>query len=117
MAGRKLWKNDSPGDFGDLWGHVRVDAKERSKTSRQRGEGAGVPPQRKTHKRQSLVGFSVIILTQEQRPVHVDELVELLKERHGRLTDRDSLTSALAKKDHQGILVRRVAPGKFTVRS
>jgi hypothetical protein len=74
------------------------------------------PPQRKARKRQSLVDLSVIILTQEQRPVHVDELVELLKERHGRLTDRDSLSSALAKKDHQGILVRRVAPGKFTVR-
>ncbi len=83
---------------------------------RDREEGAETPPRRKVRKRQSLVDLSVDILTQEQRPVHIDELVELLKERHNRLTDRDSLSSALAKKDHQGILVRRVAPGKFTVR-
>ena len=62
-----------------------------------------------------MVSFQAL-LTQEQRPIHIDELVELLKDRHNRLTDRDSLSSALAKKDHQGILVRRVAPGKFTVR-
>lgn len=79
-------------------------------------EEAETQPRRKARKRQSLVDLSVDILTQEQRPMHVDELVELLKERHSRLTDRDSLSSALAKKDHQGILVRRVAPGKFTVR-
>lgn len=71
---------------------------------------------RKVRKRQSLVDLSVDILAKEQRPVHIDELVELLKERHNRLTDRDSLSSALAKKDRQGIIVRRVAPGKFTVR-
>lgn len=79
-------------------------------------EESETPRRRKTRKRQSLVDLSVNILTQEQRPMHIDELVELLKERHNRLTDRDSLSSALAKKDHQGILVRRVAPGKFTVR-
>jgi len=83
---------------------------------RDREEGAETTPRRKVRKRQSLVDLSVDILTQEQRPMHIDELVELLKERHNRLTDRDSLSSALAKKDHQGILVRRVAPGKFTVR-
>ena len=79
-------------------------------------EEGETPLRRKARKRQSLVDLSVNILIQEQRPMHIDELVELLKERHNRLTDRDSLSSALAKKDHQGILVRRVAPGKFTVR-
>lgn len=83
---------------------------------RGREEEADTPPRRKIRKRQSLVVLSVDILTQEQRPMHIDELVELLGERHNRLTDRDSLSSALAKKDHQGILVRRVAPGKYTVR-
>ena len=83
---------------------------------RDREDGAEAPPRRKVRKRQSLVDLSVIILAQEQRPMHIDELVELLKERHNRLTDRDSLSSSLAKKDHQGILVRRVAPGKYTVR-
>ena len=82
---------------------------------RGREEESEMPPQRKARKRQSRVDLSVIILTQEQRPVHVDELVVLLKERYSRLTDKDSLHSALAK-DHQGILVHRVAPGKFAVR-
>ena len=72
--------------------------------------------QRKVRKRQSLVDLTAEILTQEQRPLHVDELVELLKERYGRFTIRDSLSSALAKKDRQGILVQRVSPGKFIFR-
>jgi hypothetical protein len=76
----------------------------------------GTLTRRKVRKRKSLVDLSVEALTNERRPVHVDELVELLKERHGRLTDRDSLSSALAKKDRQGILVRRVAPGSFIAR-
>jgi hypothetical protein len=81
---------------------------------RGRDDEAKTPSLRKVRKRQSLVDLSAEILTKEQRPVHTDELVELLKERYNRLTDRDSLSSALAKKDRQGILVRRVAPGTFT---
>jgi len=83
---------------------------------RGRGVSEEQSTQRKVRKRQSLVNLTAEILAQEQRPVHVDELVELLKERHGRSTDRDSLSSALAKKDRQGILVQRVSPGKFTFR-
>lgn len=81
-----------------------------------RDDGSRSPTRRKVRRRQSLVDLSVEILTKEQRPVHIDELVELLKERHERFTDRDSLSSALAKKDRQGILVRRVAPASFIVR-
>jgi hypothetical protein len=64
-------------------------------------------------KRKSLTDLSVELLTDEQRPLHVDELVDLLRERYGRVTDRDSLSSALAKKAKQGILVRRVSPATF----
>jgi hypothetical protein len=64
-------------------------------------------------KRKSLTDLSVELLTDEQRPLHVDELVDLLGERYGRVTDRDSLSSALAKKAKQGILVRRVSPATF----
>ncbi len=71
---------------------------------------------RKGRRRKSLVDLSVEILTEEQRSVHVDELVDLLRDRHGRITDRDSLSSALAKKAKQGILVRRISPANFTVR-
>jgi hypothetical protein len=69
--------------------------------------------QRRGRKRKSLVDQSVDLLTDEQRPVHVDELVELLMDRYGRVTDRDSLSSALAKKAQQGVFVRRVSPATF----
>ncbi len=64
-------------------------------------------------KRKSLVDLAVELLTDEQHPVHVDELVELLLDRYGRVTDRDSLSSALAKKAKQGVFVRRVSPATF----
>ncbi|MDX2496469.1 MAG: hypothetical protein QNL11_01050 [Desulfobacterales bacterium] len=66
-------------------------------------------------KRKSLVDLSVELLTDEQRPVHVDEIVELLLEHYGRVTDRDSLSSALAKKAKQGSLICRVAPATFEI--
>ena len=69
--------------------------------------------QRRGRKRKSLVDLSVELLTDKQHPVHVDELVELLLERYGRVTDRDSLSSALAKKAKQGILVRRVSSATY----
>lgn len=69
--------------------------------------------QQRGRKRKSLVDLSVDLLTDEQRPVHIDELVELLMGHHGRVTDRDSLSSALAKKAKQGVLVRRVSPATF----
>jgi len=74
--------------------------------------GAGVA-QRRGRKRKSLVDLSVELLTDEQHPVHVDELVQLLMDRYGRVTDRDSLSSAMAKKANQGVLVRRVSPATF----
>ena len=69
--------------------------------------------QRRGRKRKSLVDLSVELLTDEQHPLHVDELVELLMDRYGRVTDRDSLSSALAKKAKQGVFVRRVSPATF----
>lgn len=69
--------------------------------------------QRRGRRRKSLVDLSVELLTDEQHPLHVDELVELLMDRYGRVTDRDSLSSALAKKAKQGVFVRRVSPATF----
>ncbi len=66
-------------------------------------------------RRKSLIDFCVKILTDKQHPVHVDELVEILRKHYGRVTDRDSLSSALAKKAKQGILVRRVSPATFEI--
>jgi hypothetical protein len=70
---------------------------------------------KRDRKRMSLIDLCVKILTDERRSVHVDELVEILRERYGRETDRDSLSSALAKKAKRGLLFRRVAPATFEI--
>jgi hypothetical protein len=70
---------------------------------------------RQGRRRQSLVDFSIQILTEKRKPLHVNELVQLLQERFGRLCDRDTLSSALAKKARQGILLRQSAPATFTL--
>src|SRR4030042_6215354 len=67
-------------------------------------------------RRQSLVNLSVQLLTQEQRALHVNEIISLLRERYGRITDRDALSSALAKKARQGILVHQTGPAMFALR-
>ncbi len=68
------------------------------------------------HRRKSLIDLTIQLLTDIQRPIHVDELVKLLMQKHNRQTDRDSLSSALLKKDKKGILVQRVAPATFALR-
>jgi hypothetical protein len=70
---------------------------------------------RRGRRRQSLVDLSVQILTEEGTPLHVDDLVRILQQRFGRLTDRDTLSSALAKKARRGILLRQSAPATFTL--
>jgi hypothetical protein len=70
---------------------------------------------RRGRRRQSLVDLSVQILTGERKPLHVDDLVRILQQRFGRLTDRDTLSSALAKKARRGILLRQSAPATFTL--
>lgn len=72
-------------------------------------------PSRRGRRRQSLVDLSVQILTEERKPLHVSELVQLLQQRFGRLTDRDTLSSALAKKARMGVLIRQSAPATFTL--
>ena len=64
-------------------------------------------------RRQSLVDKCVNILTSENRPLHVNQLVDMLRERHGRITDRDTISSALAKKARQGVLVKQTGPATF----
>jgi hypothetical protein len=70
---------------------------------------------RRGRRRQSLVDLSVKILTEEDKPLHVNELIQLLQVRFGRLADRDTLSSALGKKARQGILLRQSAPATFTL--
>ena len=70
---------------------------------------------RRGRRRQSLVDLSVQILTVERKPLHVDDLVQELQKRFGRLTDRDALSSALAKKARAGILFRQTSPATFAL--
>jgi hypothetical protein len=78
-------------------------------------ESEPVKAPRRGRRRQSLVDLSVKILTEEGKPLHVNELARLLQQRFGRLADRDTLSSALAKKARRGILLRQSAPATFTV--
>jgi hypothetical protein len=72
-------------------------------------------PPRRGRRRQSLVDLSVQILTEERKPLHVDDLVQLLQKHFGRLTDRDAISSALAKKARAGIMFRQTAPATFAL--
>lgn len=72
-------------------------------------------PARRGRRRQSLVDLSLQILTDEGKPLHVNDLARLLQQRFGRLADRDTLSSALAKKARSGILLRQTAPATFTL--
>ena len=82
---------------------------------RGKSETEAVLPSGRGRRRQSLVDLSVTILTEEQKPLHVDELVQLLQKRFGRLTDRDALSSALAKKARAGIIFQQTAPATFAL--
>lgn len=64
-------------------------------------------------RRQSMVDQTVEILTERGTAMHVDELVEALLSRCGRVTDRDALASALGKKARHGLLLRKVGPATF----
>lgn len=70
-------------------------------------------PRRRGARKMSLVDQSVEILTDEACPLHVGKLVVMLRDRFGRVTDRDTLSSALAKKARQGRLLCQTAPATF----
>ena len=80
-------------------------------------EPVAEPPvaRRRGRRRQSLVDHCLQLLMAEQRPLHVNELVEALRTQFGRITNRDSVSSALAKKARAGELVRQVAPATFAL--
>lgn len=80
-----------------------------------KSDADALPSVRPGKRRQSLVDLSVNILTEERKPLHVNDLARLLRQRFGRLVDRDTLSSALAKKARAGILFRQTAPATFSL--
>ena len=77
------------------------------------GSGRKPEPPRRGRRRQSLVDLSLVLLTEAARPMHVNEVVDQLARRFGRATDRDALSSALAKKARAGQLVRQTGKATF----
>ena len=80
----------------------------KGKTVEAFGEGP-----RRGRRRQSLVDMSYKLLTEAGTPLHVSALVDALRESFQRITDRDALSSALAKKARQGLLFKQTAPATF----
>jgi hypothetical protein len=75
-----------------------------------------LPPisiQRRGRRRKSLLDLTMDLLTEMNRPMHVNEIVKAMLEKYGRVTDRDSLSSALGKKARQGSLIRQTSPATF----
>ena len=68
---------------------------------------------KKGSRRMSLVDNIVSILEEKGEPLHVTELVDLLFKDFGRVTERDTVSSALSKKAKQGVLVHQTAPATF----
>lgn len=85
----------------------------RQMTGRPVQEPAEAP--RRGRRRQSLVDLSLVILTETGQPMHVNQLVDELRRRFGRVTDRDALASALAKKARAGQFVRQTGKATFQV--
>ena len=82
---------------------------------RGKAEKEELPPPKRGRRRQSLVDLSVQVLTEERKALHVNDLVQLLQRRFARLTDRDALSSALAKKARAGIMFRQTAAATFAL--
>jgi hypothetical protein len=73
------------------------------------------PSPRQGRRRQSIVDLSINIITDEARPLHVNEIVQMLQQRFGRVVDRDTLSSALGKKVRNKLLLRQPAPATFAL--
>lgn len=65
-------------------------------------KGAEAPPPpvrlKRGLRKNSLVDLSVRLIQDEGRPLHVDEIVQLILQRYGRVTDKDAIAGGLSKK-------------------
>lgn len=53
-------------------------------------------------RKNSLVSLSIQLLEDSGIPLHVDDLVKLLVQKHNRVTDKDALAGALSRKVQEG---------------
>jgi hypothetical protein len=63
----------------------------------------------------SNINMALDILQRAKQPLHVSEIINQVKAKHGVTLDRESLVSALVKKVHQNQGLVRTAPNTFQV--
>ena len=56
------------------------------------------------------------VLKSVDRPMHLTEIINEVRERHGLTLDRDSLASGLSKKVQKGVMCIRTAPSTFALK-
>jgi hypothetical protein len=66
-------------------------------------------------KRTSQVSIAIDVLRSTQRPLHITELIETIKQRFGITVERDSLVSSLTKKLSTIDTLRRTARNTFEI--
>ncbi len=65
----------------------------------------------------SNIYMAIDILQKAKQPLHISEIINQVKAKHGVTLDRESLVSALVKKVHQNQGLIRTAPNTFQVSS
>lgn len=68
-----------------------------------------------TSKRTSNIDIVQYVLKSAGRPVHVSEIIRLVKQDHGIELNRDSIVSAMLKKVNSGQEFIRTAPNTFAL--
>lgn len=63
----------------------------------------------------SNINMALDILQRAKQPLHVSEIINQVKAKHGVTLDRESLVSALVKKVHHNQGLVRTAPNTFQV--
>jgi hypothetical protein len=63
----------------------------------------------------SNINMAIDILQGTKKPLHVSEIINQVKAKHGLTLDRESLVSALVKKIHHNQGLVRTAPNTFQV--
>ena len=79
-------------------------------------QGKESPDSEPGRERKSQISIAYEVLKEAGRPLHVNDLIERVKEQRGIALDRDSLVSALTKKVKRGELFVRTGRNTFGLR-
>jgi len=64
-------------------------------------------------RKNSLVDLSIKLIQEEGHALHVDEIVVLILQRFGRVTDKDAIAGGLSKKNKDNEIVKRCARNTY----